>query len=47
MVVPVGSRDLQTMALIYRRQDNKLVRKDKANFKFVPLVGEEGWGHEE
>jgi protein-L-isoaspartate(D-aspartate) O-methyltransferase len=42
LVIPVGGRDKQSM-LQLRKEKGKLVKKEFANFAFVPLLGEQGW----
>lgn len=42
MVIPVGGRDVQRMYLI-RMIEGKPVVTEFPEFKFVPLVGKEGW----
>ncbi|WP_276374025.1 protein-L-isoaspartate(D-aspartate) O-methyltransferase [Chryseolinea sp. H1M3-3] len=42
LVIPVGDREKQSMLQI-RKQGGKLVKKEFANFAFVPLLGEQGW----
>lgn len=42
MVIPVGGRDKQSM-LQLRKEKGKIVKKEFANFAFVPLLGEQGW----
>jgi len=42
MVIPVGGRDKQSM-LQLRKEKGKLIKKEFANFAFVPLLGEQGW----
>jgi protein-L-isoaspartate(D-aspartate) O-methyltransferase len=42
LVIPVGDREKQSMLQI-RKLDGKLVKKEFANFAFVPLLGEQGW----
>jgi protein-L-isoaspartate(D-aspartate) O-methyltransferase len=46
LVIPVGSRNEQIMTLVIRSSTNKyeIIRKD--SFRFVPLIGEEGWSNE-
>jgi len=46
IVIPVGSRNEQIMTLVIRSSSNKyeIIRKD--SFRFVPLIGEEGWSNE-
>ena len=42
LVIPVGGRDKQSM-LQLRKEKGKLIKKEFANFTFVPLLGEQGW----
>jgi protein-L-isoaspartate(D-aspartate) O-methyltransferase len=42
LVIPVGGRDKQAM-LQLRKEKGKLIKKEFANFAFVPLLGEQGW----
>lgn len=42
LVIPVGGRDKQSMLQI-RKKNGQLVKKEFANFAFVPLLGEQGW----
>ena len=42
LVIPVGGRDKQSM-LQLRKEKGKLIKKEFANFAFVPLLGEQGW----
>ncbi len=42
MVVPVGARDEQKIALL-ERTGNRIVRRDFDAVRFVPLIGEHGW----
>lgn len=44
LVIPVGSREEQTMVVITRLDAEHFDRQDLDGFKFVPLIGEEGWG---
>ncbi len=47
LVVPVGSQDFQQMKVVTKiDEDNRFEVTDKADFKFVPLIGREGW-HED
>lgn len=46
LIVPVGSLDVQRMYLI-RNNDGNLSVDELPEFKFVPLVGKEGWAQEE
>lgn len=43
MVAPIGGRDLQKMVRIYRDVENNFHRTDLDHFKFVPLLGANGW----
>ncbi len=44
LVVPVGSHSFQQMKVITKVNDNNEFEiVDKADFKFVPLIGKEGW----
>jgi protein-L-isoaspartate(D-aspartate) O-methyltransferase len=45
LVVPVGDRDLQHLALVHRDQGS-LVQEEGCACRFVPLVGEEGFAGE-
>lgn len=42
LVIPVGDEQIQTMRVITRRGDTFEMR-DADGFKFVPLIGKEGW----
>jgi protein-L-isoaspartate(D-aspartate) O-methyltransferase len=42
LVIPVGGRDKQSMLQV-RKEKGKLIKKEYANFAFVPLLGEQGW----
>jgi protein-L-isoaspartate(D-aspartate) O-methyltransferase len=42
MVIPIGTREVQRMYLI-RMEDGKPIVTEFPEFKFVPLVGKEGW----
>ncbi|HED38040.1 MAG TPA: protein-L-isoaspartate(D-aspartate) O-methyltransferase [Ignavibacteria bacterium] len=43
MVVPVGDREIQTLKIILRIDEDNFSEIDNPNFKFVPLIGREGW----
>jgi protein-L-isoaspartate(D-aspartate) O-methyltransferase len=45
-LVPIGSREEQTLCLFTRRGD-RLERQDIAPVRFVPLVGRHGWRGEQ
>lgn len=44
LVIPVGNDDKQMMLRITRVGKNDFEREEFADFKFVPLIGEKGWG---
>ncbi|MFN7313490.1 MAG: protein-L-isoaspartate O-methyltransferase, partial [Bacteroidota bacterium] len=43
MVIPVGDKNIQQMVTLVRKSDKKFERIVYDQFKFVPLMGEEGW----
>jgi len=43
LVIPVGNRDSQRMTLITKKSENEYQIVDRYDFKFVPLLGKEGW----
>ncbi|MEX2478628.1 MAG: protein-L-isoaspartate(D-aspartate) O-methyltransferase [Gracilimonas sp.] len=44
LVIPVGDDEKQMMLRIRRVSENEYEREELADFKFVPLIGEKGWG---
>jgi len=42
LVIPVGDRDVQSLVIVTRRGDRYDHRRAEG-FKFVPLIGKEGW----
>lgn len=44
LVIPVGDNEKQVMLRIIRVSENEYEREELADFKFVPLIGEKGWG---
>lgn len=44
LVVPVGSQKSQQMIRITREFEDSFKEEKFQNFKFVPLIGENGWG---
>jgi protein-L-isoaspartate(D-aspartate) O-methyltransferase len=42
LVIPVGDRDVQKLVIMKRTEDSYLV-EEVFGFKFVPLVGKNGW----
>lgn len=43
LVVPVGMKSHQDMYLIIRSSENEYLERKLDSFKFVPLIGKEGW----
>jgi protein-L-isoaspartate(D-aspartate) O-methyltransferase len=43
LVIPVGSREVQTL-LVVSRSGDRYDRREIESFKFVPLIGKMGWG---
>jgi len=43
LVIPVGTRESQEMQLIERIGENEFTTSYKGAFRFVPLVGKDGW----
>lgn len=46
LVIPVGDRESQSLKIILRLNETEYSQKDIPNFRFVPLVGREGWSKE-
>ena len=46
MVIPVGDRISQTMQIITKISEDEFSKEEVPNFKFVPLIGKEGWKSE-
>lgn len=46
MVIPVGDRNAQTMQIISKHSNTEFSVKEIPNFKFVPLIGKDGWKSE-
>ncbi len=42
-IIPIGDLKLQKMILIEKSVDNKISQKELGNFRFVPLIGKDGW----
>jgi protein-L-isoaspartate(D-aspartate) O-methyltransferase len=42
LVIPVGDRDIQKL-VIMRRESDSFLKEEVFGFKFVPLVGKNGW----
>ena len=43
LVIPVGTKNVQTMLRIRRTSKDTFIKEKHGNFVFVPLVGKEGW----
>ena len=43
LVIPVGNNQTQKMLRITKLADNKLRQEEFHDFRFVPLLGEDGW----
>jgi protein-L-isoaspartate(D-aspartate) O-methyltransferase len=43
LVLPLGDRDSQVMVRIIKTSENKIIRQNFEQFRFVPLIGKEGW----
>lgn len=42
-IIPIGSLKIQKMVLITKSVDNKISQKELGDFRFVPLIGKDGW----
>lgn len=42
-IIPIGDKKIQKMVLIQKSVDNKINQKELGDFKFVPLIGIDGW----
>jgi len=42
-IMPIGERNIQKMILIEKSVDNTIQQKQLGDFKFVPLIGIDGW----
>jgi len=47
MVVPVGAKEYQVMHIITKLEDEKYDDEKTDSFKFVPLIGKDGWKKDE
>lgn len=43
LVIPVGDDKTQTMLKITKLEENKFLKEELGAFKFVPLLGKDGW----
>jgi protein-L-isoaspartate O-methyltransferase len=39
----VGDKNSQTLKIITKSEDGNFITEDVPEFKFVPLIGREGW----
>lgn len=46
LVIPIGDLDVQELYIIKKIDENKFDIKKKFGFKFVPLIGKEGWSED-
>jgi protein-L-isoaspartate(D-aspartate) O-methyltransferase len=42
-IIPIGNRDSQKMILIHKSVNNIITQKELGDFRFVPLIGKDGW----
>ena len=43
LVIPVGDKNSQTLKIITKLEEENFKEEDVPQFKFVPLIGREGW----
>jgi protein-L-isoaspartate(D-aspartate) O-methyltransferase len=43
MVIPVGDRKQQSLIILKKTDEDRFETNEVPNFKFVPLIGKEGW----
>jgi protein-L-isoaspartate(D-aspartate) O-methyltransferase len=43
LVIPVGDKITQTLKIIMKTEEGTFITEDIPEFKFVPLIGREGW----
>ena len=43
LIIPVGDREQQQMTAVTRKADNEWIIEKMGWFKFVPLIGKQGW----
>ncbi len=46
MAIPVGDKNEQKMTLVQKESETEFSLREFPNFKFVPLIGREGWNDE-
>lgn len=44
LLIPLGDQEKQAMVRIRRIDETQFEREEFSDFKFVPLIGEQGWG---
>jgi len=45
LVIPVGNKNSQILTIISKLDENQFSVEEIPSFKFVPLIGREGWGN--
>jgi protein-L-isoaspartate(D-aspartate) O-methyltransferase len=43
LVIPVGGTEHQKMIRVIKDENGKIIEEDHDYFRFVPLVGKDGW----
>ncbi len=43
IIIPVGNKKIQKMVLIEKSVENIITQKELGDFRFVPLIGKDGW----
>lgn len=43
MIIPVGSRNIQELIYVEKKEDSSIEKKNMASVTFVPLIGKMGW----
>ena len=43
LVIPVGDKSTQTLKIVMKTEEGTFITEDIPEFKFVPLIGREGW----
>lgn len=43
LVIPVGDKNTQTLKIVMKTEEGTFITEDIPEFKFVPLIGREGW----
>ena len=42
-IIPIGNKSIQKMVLIEKSVENIITQKELGDFRFVPLIGKDGW----